>query len=116
MLALSALRPHFPPLHTKIDVAIAAAQRDIWKRGVLTKDPCLCHGVAGNALALDNDAEFQHFLASMSSQMLEGRGWLDEAGHSDEFVGLYTGEAGRAWAFAIGDLGLERTCIGFTDI
>ncbi|KIX00703.1 uncharacterized protein Z518_09768 [Rhinocladiella mackenziei CBS 650.93] len=116
VLALRSLRPHFPSLQGRIDAAITAAQRDIWKRGVLTKQPCLCHGIAGNALALDDDAEFEHLLAYMSSDTLESRGWLDEAGRDDELVGLYTGEAGRAWAWAVADRGLERTCIGFNDL
>lgn len=116
VLALRSLRPHFPKLQQKIDVAIAAAQRDCWERGILTKQPCLCHGVPGNALALDDDAEFDHFLTWMSSDNLEANAWLHEAGRDDQFVGLYTGEAGRAWAWAVADQHLERTCIGFNDL
>lgn len=116
VLAMRSLHPHLPALRPRLDSAIAAAQRDIWKRGVLTKQPCLCHGIAGNALALDDDAEFRHFLSYMSSEALETRGWMGHAGGSDEFVGLYTGEAGRAWAWAVADKGLERTCIGFNDL
>ena len=117
VLALRTLRPHFSNLHTKIDAAISAAQRDIWQRGLLTKDPCLCHGIAGNALALDEDAEFEHFLASMSTEALEAAGWLTNAGRDDEFVGLYTGEAGRAWAWAVKDKELAgQPCIGFNDL
>ncbi|KIW27881.1 uncharacterized protein PV07_07579 [Cladophialophora immunda] len=117
ILALRSLRPHFPNLQGKIDSAIKAAQRDTWERGLLTKQPCLCHGVAGNALALDDDAEFQHFLACMSSDALERIGWLKEAGRDDQFVALYTGEAGRAWAWAVADKELhEKTCIGFNDL
>lgn len=116
VLALRSLRPHFPRLGEKIDSAITAAQRDIWTRGVLTKEPCLCHGVAGNALALDDDAEFRHMLACMASDILESQGWLDEAGRDDKFAGLYTGEAGRAWTWAVADKGLERTSLGFNDL
>jgi hypothetical protein len=115
ILSLRAMRPHFPSLQPKIDHAIKAAQADVWKRGVLTKQPCLCHGIAGNALALDDEGGFKHFLTFMASDVLEGGSWLDEAGKDDEFVGLYTGEAGRAWAWAVADRGLEKTCIGYTD-
>ena len=117
VLALRSLRPHFPNLQRQIDGAIQAAQKDIWKRGLLTKEPCLCHGVPGNALALDDDAEFEHMLASMSSEALETVGRLAEAGRDDQFVGLYTGEAGRAWAWAVKDKQLaEKPCIGFNDL
>ncbi|KAG9780454.1 hypothetical protein KCU88_g3768, partial [Aureobasidium melanogenum] len=116
VLTLRSLRPYFPELQQRIDSAIVAAQKDIWKRGVLTKQPCLCHGIAGNALALDDEAEFQHFLAYMVSDVLEKQGWLEEAGRDDQLAGLYTGEAGRAWVWAVADKGLEKTCLGYNDI
>lgn len=116
VLALRSVRPHFPSLQDHIDAVVGAAQNDVWRRGVLTKEPCLCHGIPGNALALDDDAQFQHFLALSTSEVLESQGWLDEAGRTDGFVGLLTGEAGRAWAWAVADKALEKTCIGFNDI
>lgn len=116
VVALRSIRTHFPSLQARIDAAVSAAQSDVWKRGVLTKEPCLCHGTPGNALALDDEEQFQHFLALSASEMLEGQGWFDEAGRSDGFVGLFTGEAGRAWAWAVADKGLGKTCIGFSDI
>ncbi|KIW43180.1 uncharacterized protein PV06_04313 [Exophiala oligosperma] len=120
VLSLTSLRPHFPNLRQRIDAAIAAAQRDTWRRGVLVKDPCLCHGIAGNALALDDADEFRHLVTYMSSGSLEEaqQGWLKEAGRSDEFVGLYTGEAGRAWTWAVADKfdELASKCIGFNDL
>jgi hypothetical protein len=117
VLALRSLRSHFPTLQTRIDSASRAAQKDIWNRGLLTKEPCLCHGIAGNALALDDDAEFEHFLACTTSDSLEGVGWLKTAGRDDQFVGLYTGEAGRAWTWAVKDKKLqEKPCIGFNDL
>ncbi|KAK4946340.1 hypothetical protein LTR10_014538 [Elasticomyces elasticus] len=118
VLSLRVIRPHFPNLQSKIDSAIEIAQKDTWERGVLTKEPCLCHGIAGNALTLDHSAEFQHFISYMSSNYLEAQGWMNEAGRSDEFVGLYTGEAGRAWAWAVADKPEElgRACIGFNDL
>ncbi|OAP65490.1 hypothetical protein AYL99_01462 [Fonsecaea erecta] len=118
VLALRPLRRHFPPsLQVLVDAAVTAAQKDVWERGLLTKPPCLCHGIAGNALALDDESEFQHFLNCMSTEALESIGWLNEAGRDDHFVGLYTGEAGRAWAWAVADRGLEeKPCIGFNDL
>ena len=116
ILALRSLRPYSPSLQSKIDHAISMAQKDIMRRGVLSKEPCLCHGISGNALALDNDVHFHHLLAYSGTDNLESQGWLDEAGKSDQFVGLFTGEAGRAWAWAVADKGLKRTCIGFDDL
>ncbi|KAL6246057.1 hypothetical protein RBB50_007210 [Rhinocladiella similis] len=118
VLSLRPLRPHFLHLREKIDSAIVAAQRDTWERGILVKDPCLCHGIAGNALALDDVDEFQHFVTYMSSDSLESQGWLKEAGRGDEFVGLFTGEAGRAWTWAVAEKfdELGGKCIGFNDL
>lgn len=117
VLALRSLRAYFPESQQQIDSAVQAAQQIIWERGLLTKEPCLCHGIPGNALALDDNTHFEHFLAFMSSETLESAGWLKEAGRDDEFVGLYTGEAGRAWAWAVQDKQLtEKPCIGFNDL
>lgn len=95
---------------------ITAAQVDTWKRGLLTKTPCLCHGIAGNALALDDESQFNHFLAHMTTAQLEARDWLADAGHTDRFAGLFGGEAGRAWVWAVADKGLTKTCIAFNDL
>jgi hypothetical protein len=117
VLSLRSLRPHFPKLRTKIDAAIRVAQNDIQTRGLLTKTPCLCHGIAGNVLALDVDQQISHFLAHMTSDAMEGTTWLGKAGRDDQFVGLFTGEAGRAWVWAVQDIGVsERPCIGFNDL
>ena len=48
--SLQALRPYFPQLQGRIDVAVAEAQELVWKQGLLTKEPSLCHGIFGNAL------------------------------------------------------------------
>ena len=41
---LVAIRECFPNLEGKIDVAIKKGRACIWERGLLTKEPCLCHG------------------------------------------------------------------------
>jgi lantibiotic modifying enzyme len=114
VIALVSLRPYFPELQKEIDFAIEAGRKVTWERGLLTKTPCLCHGIAGNALALVGGKETEHFLSHMSSAALAEQDKLDEDEHRDD--GLFTGEAGRAWAWAISDKGLERTCIGFNDL
>ena len=129
----------------RIDRAIARGRRCIVSRGLLTKEPCLCHGITGNGLALafmiddeqhnlhqqeqrrheqsdesghapssapsthndDEDtwsyAQFEHFLTYTTSHEMRDMkrdGMMDP---SDEPAGLYTGEAGRAWAWAVAD-------------
>lgn len=48
--SLVAIRPHFPNLHQRLDVAIEKAQQCVWKEGILRKQPSICHGLFGNAL------------------------------------------------------------------
>lgn len=114
VIALVSIRPYFPELQNRIDAAIEAGRKVTWERGILTKTPCLCHGIAGNALALVGEKETEHFMSHMSSAALAELDKLDEDEHRDD--GLFTGEAGRAWAWAVADKRLERTCIGFNDL
>jgi hypothetical protein len=97
-------------VYDKFTAAIHNGQADIMARGLLTKSPCLCHGIPSAVLALSNGSEphASRALAHMSTEMLEGPlgkklGWLADAGHSDKYAGLYTGEAGRAWTWAVFD-------------
>lgn len=122
LLSLRSIRgclttPDMQDLRDQIDKAITRAQEDIVARGLLKKNPCLCHGIAGNLLALDAGAVSTRFLAYISSQVLEeNEQWMAKAGQTDDFVGLFTGEAGRAWVWAVADSHLEKTCIGFNDL
>ena len=50
ILSLSALRPYFPDLRSRFDEAISKGRECIWSQGLLKKEPCLCHGIFGNAL------------------------------------------------------------------
>ncbi|KAM0561155.1 hypothetical protein ACHAPJ_003659 [Fusarium lateritium] len=50
LYSLTSLRPYFPELEDRIDSAIEKGQSIIWRHGLLTKEPCLCHGIFGNAL------------------------------------------------------------------
>ncbi|KAI9510545.1 hypothetical protein F5148DRAFT_1178619, partial [Russula earlei] len=50
VLSVQTLRPHFPDRARQIDSAVAAARDGcIRGRGMLTKEPCLCHSMSGNA-------------------------------------------------------------------
>lgn len=48
--SLQAIRPYFPELQDRIDDAVNKAQKLVWSKGLLVKQPCLCHGIFGNAL------------------------------------------------------------------
>lgn len=50
VFGLQSLRPFYPELHEDIDKAIKRLQSVIWDKGLLKKEPSLCHGIFGNAL------------------------------------------------------------------
>ncbi len=50
VISLKALRPFYPDLEARIDDAISKGQEIIWERGLLRKEPSLCHGILGNGL------------------------------------------------------------------
>lgn len=116
VLSLKSVLPFFPSLKPRLEEAIERARQDTWSRGLLTKAPCLCHGIPGNALAFGDSHRMQQFLTHMTTSSLEQHGWMEKAGHSDDFVSLYTGEAGRAWVWAILDRDQPTTCIGYNDV
>ncbi|KAJ9648622.1 hypothetical protein H2201_000953 [Coniosporium apollinis] len=113
--SLLSIKEHFPNLKARIDKAIEKGRECILERGLLTKEPCLCHGISGNALALD-DKEFEHFLTYTTGheiKSLEKDGMLEK---SDDPSSLWCGEAGRAWTWAVADKGLDKLFLGYNDI
>jgi hypothetical protein len=114
VISLRTLVPYFPDIEDRIREAIANAQLDIWERGLLTKEPCLCHGIAGNSLAFDDDERFLHFSSFMTSENIEK--FAGDAPRDSDKAGLFTGEAGRAWCWAVADKCLPKTCIGYNDM
>lgn len=48
--SLLAIRGYFPSLQGRIDEAVRKGRECIWREGLLKKEPCLCHGIFGNAL------------------------------------------------------------------
>ena len=50
VISLQALRPYYPHLSATLDRAIAKGIEITWTKGLLRKEPALCHGVLGNAL------------------------------------------------------------------
>ncbi|KAL1603685.1 hypothetical protein SLS60_005274 [Paraconiothyrium brasiliense] len=113
--SLASIKKYFPKLEERIDRVIAKGRDCIWERGLLTKEPCLCHGISGNALALDGE-RFEHFLTYTTGGEIKSMakdGMLQKA---NDPSALWCGEAGRAWAWAVADKGLERRYLGYNDI
>lgn len=50
VVSLERLRPYFLTMADRIDEAIERGRNAIWEYGLLRKEPCLCHGILGNAL------------------------------------------------------------------
>ncbi|KAI4116321.1 MAG: hypothetical protein LQ345_003238 [Seirophora villosa] len=116
-LSLPLLRPHFdtPTQRRAIDDAMEKARACIWERGLLTKEPNLCHGASANALALA-PPQREHLMAYTTVEMVakgKEEGWYLEG--SDPY-GLFCGEAGRAWAWAVLDAGEDMGIIGYSDL
>ncbi|KAK7520251.1 hypothetical protein IWX49DRAFT_337251 [Phyllosticta citricarpa] len=113
--SLQSIRQYFPKLQERMDRAIKKGQECILERGLLTKEPCLCHGISGNALALD-DPHFEHFLTFTTGHEIKQ---MDKEGmmeRSDDPSALWCGEAGRAWTWAVADKHLEKRFLGYNDI
>ncbi|KAF2146837.1 uncharacterized protein K452DRAFT_355275 [Aplosporella prunicola CBS 121167] len=113
--SLQSIRQYFPKLQDRIDKAIKRGQACILERGLLTKESCLCHGISGNALALE-DPHFEHFLTFTTGHEMKAMlkdGMLEK---SDDPSALWCGEAGRAWTWAVADKQLDRRFLGYNDI
>jgi len=115
VISLVALRPHFPNLQPRIDSAIERARRCILEKGLLVKEPSLCHGITGNALALASP-QLENFMAYTTAGIIEE--FLEEGKYkaSDDPFGMFCGEAGRAWGWLVADGHTELGLIGYTDV
>ena len=116
VLSLPIIRKYFDAaLQATIDACVEKARTCIWERGLLTKQPNLCHGATGNALALVSPQR-EHFMAYTATDMIAKgieEGWYIEG--SDPY-GLFCGEAGRAWGWALMDAGKDLGMIGYSDL
>ncbi|KAK5112457.1 hypothetical protein LTR62_004213 [Meristemomyces frigidus] len=115
VVSLLSIQEYFPSLKERIARAIAKGRECILERGLLTKEPCLCHGISGNALALE-DKDFEHFLSYTTGheiKSMEKDGLLDPSSAPES---LFEGEAGRAWTWAVADKGLAQRVLGYNDL
>ncbi|KAM0322680.1 hypothetical protein ACHAQA_009270 [Verticillium albo-atrum] len=62
VLSLLSLRPFFPALRERIDAAVEKGRAVTWERGLLRKEPSLCHGILGNALIFPPGPQRDTFL------------------------------------------------------
>jgi len=109
----------FPSLQPQIEAAVQRARGVVWQRGLLVKEPCLCHGISGNALALEGEQR-EHFLAYTTVEAVS-KGQRERIfGESSDSWGLYGGLAGRVWGLL--ELAREREgrdkggFIGYCDV
>ncbi|KHN98841.1 LanC-like protein 1 [Metarhizium album ARSEF 1941] len=71
IFALQSLRPFYPMLQERIDGAIEKGRQATWARGLLVKEPSLCHGLFGNGLALPKGEKRDHFLSLATPDSLQ---------------------------------------------
>ena len=91
------------------------ARKCVWERGVLVKEPCLCHGVTGNAIALDEEDERFRLMNWAQGRMREQFLATGSYVEGDDPWGLFCGEAGRAWGWMV-VMGLGKGMIGYSDV
>ena len=115
VISLISVAPYFPDLKDDIDAAIVKGRAATKKRGLLTKEPGLCHGISGNALALEDDdcLDFLPYSTAEGMEWMKQSNLLKMGTHPES---LFAGEAGRAWAWAVVDKGLEKKLLGYNDI
>jgi hypothetical protein len=115
VLSLLALKTYFPMLSTEIDTAIELGRKLIWEKGLLTKEPNICHGILGNALALDGNRR-DHFLCLATPDLVQDGLADGRFEKSWESFGMAWGEAGRAWIWLDIWDGPRGTVAMYTDV
>jgi hypothetical protein len=119
VLALRSLGPHFPSLASRIQEFISAAESTPRDSEPLSSKLPL------HALAQSDDTKFLKMMRFARTNWLEENSseLPPDVVSSDSYVSLYTGETGRAWAWAVADLNMNRGVphyklgmIGFNDV
>ncbi|EZG67890.1 lanthionine synthetase C-like protein [Gregarina niphandrodes] len=110
VISLRSILPYFvqdKDLTAKAESIIVTTQDDIYRRGLLTKADCLCHGMSGNLLALEDPHQRQHYMQAICQ-------YVDE--QYEEPQSLYCGLAGKALVICTELLHMERLMPGYNDI
>ncbi|KAL2205729.1 hypothetical protein CC79DRAFT_1334099 [Sarocladium strictum] len=105
-----------PELQERVSASIDLGRREVWQKGLLRKEPNLCHGITGNMLAFEDWGQREHFMAYATAESIESgiRDGTFLAG--DDPYGLLWGEAGRAWGWLMIDAELELGYPSYTDV
>ena len=117
IISLLAVRQHFmqdSEFLEKMGQAIEIGRDCIYKQGLLAKEPCLCHGATGNAVALDGERQ-ERLMRWCQHNVVEGGLNNGMFRKSDDEWGLFCGEAGRSWGWMLAE-GLKEGMIGYSDI
>ena len=100
MISLKAIQQYFPSeLQKRFSIACVKAENLIFDKGLLTKEPNLCHGSTGNALALRSSQQ-EHFMAFTTAEAITRGKQHGRYIEGDDPYGLFCGLAGRAWGWA----------------
>lgn len=116
VVSLVKLLSHFPTLQIPIENAIQRGREYIWQKGLLRKEPNLCHGIVGNAMALEKGERRNHFLAFCQRDDLERLLTEGVFIEGEDRWGLWCGEGGRAWGWMIQNADMEGAVPGYSDI
>ena len=115
VISLKAIQQYFPPeLQENIGIACKLAQKCIFEKGLLRKEPNLCHGITGNALALPSPFRDHFMIYTSNDVIVKG---LDDGSYieGDDPYGLFCGAAGRAWGWFVLLSDHEQSMIGYSD-
>ncbi|KAL2758465.1 hypothetical protein ACRALDRAFT_1075051 [Sodiomyces alcalophilus JCM 7366] len=120
VLSLLSLRPFFPSLKHRIDIAIAKGRAITWHHGLLRKEPSLCHGILGNALIFPPGPEREHFLAlATPDKITEARradpSLFHPASYGKDAMLLMNYEPSAAWTWMVCQRKLPRMIL-YNDI
>ena len=116
-ISINAIGHHFDQTVWGMGKAYIKSMWRIMKRGLLTNEPNLCHGVTGNALACW-PRERRLLMEYAANDVIE-QGLRDGTfTPSGDPYGLFCGEAGRAWGWlnVLSGIDDERGMIGYNDV
>lgn len=129
--SIKMLLPQQGKLRERVAVADDRARNFLSRVDVGTLPPTMqLEGLVTLALAFTDpeDQNFDNVLAGLTSEALDDTRpeWKRDAGIKDQWVGLRTGEAGRAWVWALAELTtmetddksdmVKRRILGYNDI
>lgn len=118
-ISLTSMLTYFPSaLQTRMKTAIEAARAVTWTRGILTKEPNLCHGTEGNAFAFPPGPQREHFLSFCTKVEVESGlkdGTYEKCDYGLPFALGFGGPGGRPWGWLARDR-VADVYIGYNDI